>query len=481
MTSEGSAVPWRHRLSLRTRMTVVTVLAVGVVVAAGGTVFLLALRHELIENADDAGGERAQEVVDLAAEGDLPRPLPVIEDSETYIEVVARGELVTASEGLGPENLFDVAEQPVGGMVIYEIERLPLEESGPYRVTARGYDTGAGPMTVLVAVSVEDAEDMIVQATEIAVVGLSGLVAALAALMWVAIGRTLAPVDAIRARADAITSETLSSRVPEPAQHDEIGRLARTVNQMLDRLEHSADRQRRFVADAAHELRSPIASLRVQLEAAGGDAVDDVRKADLLHETTRMQGLVEQLLVLARADPDAAWMRPGPLDLDDVIDTVVGGMSEPTRVRIDTSSVQPVQVSADGDLIETMVRNLVDNAVRHARSVVHVRLSQEGAAAVLSVDDDGPGVPARQREEIFGRFVRLDTSRGRDAGGVGLGLSIVQQIAHAHGGRVSVEEGPLGGACFTVELPTEGPASPGPAAPSRWRARRRAAPLRARE
>ena len=272
--------------------------------------------------------------------------------------------------------------------------------------------------------------------------------------MWLALGRTLAPVEAIRARADDIAGHTLDQRVPEPVQHDEIGRLARTVNRMLGRLERSAERQRRFVADAAHELRSPIASLRVLLESARDKGGGQGHEGDMLAETVRMEGLVDQLLLLARADADVPWLRVSTVDLDDVVDEAVAGLGPAGRIEVDISAVEPVQVSGDPALLERLVVNLVQNALAHAQETVRVSVSRgEGGQAVLTVDDDGPGVPEDRRDDIFDRFVRLDPSRERGRGGVGLGLAIVAEIVHAHGGTVEVSDAPGGGARFVVELP----------------------------
>jgi signal transduction histidine kinase len=309
---------------------------------------------------------------------------------------------------------------------------------------------------VFVAVPVHDVEHAMSAATRIGAIGLSVLIGVLATVMWLAIGRALAPVNAIRTRADAISGQSLDLRVPTPPQHDEIGRLARTVNQMLGRLQTSAESQRRFAADAAHELRSPVASLRVQLETARDRdwAAERGRVGDMLHETARMEDLVDQLLLLARAGGDTSWLRLSPVDLDDVVDSGVGAVGAGDQVTVDTSGVEPVQLVGDAGMLEQVVRNLVQNAVSHARAVVRVSSGPaEGDLAVLTVDDDGPGVPPDRRADIFERFVRLEDSRDRVHGGVGLGLAIVAEIVRAHGGRIHVDDSPLGGARFVVELP----------------------------
>ena len=385
-----------------------------------------------------------------------------MEDPETPAEVVSDGKVVAATPGFRGSGGLGLSARSPGAIEVVEVSRLPLDIPGPYRVVAQGVATPSGPMTVFVAVPVHDVEHAMSAATRIGGIGLALLVGVIAAVMWLAIGRALAPVNAIRTRADAISGQSLDLRVPTPPQHDEIGRLARTVNQMLGRLQLSAENQRRFVADAAHELRSPIASLRVQLEAAADQDWADgrARGDDMLHETTRMADLVDQLLLLARAGADTSWLRLSTVDLDDVVESAVTSLLPAESVVIDTAAVEPVQLSGDAVLLEQVVRNLVANAAGHARTTVRLSLTTVGGAAVLTVDDDGPGVPPDRRDDIFERFVRLDDSRDRVRGGVGLGLAIVSEIVGGHGGRIHVDDSPLGGARFVVELPVTGGVGP---------------------
>jgi signal transduction histidine kinase len=454
MTAEDR-LPWRDRVSLRVRITVITAVAVGVVVALGGILILTALRLELVRAADDAVKVRATEVAQLAAEGTLPQHLPLARDPETFAEVVADGRMVSATRGLGERNLFELAELEVGEADVVEVLTLPLDEPGPFRVVAQGVSTPDGPVTVFVAVSVEHLEHTIRTAVRTVAVALSLLVLVLATVTWIAIGHALAPVAAMRAWAASITGSNLESRAPVPdQQHDEIGDLARTVDDMLARLQNSAERQRHFVADAAHELRTPLASLRAQLETARDSGRTEGRERDMLRATGRMESLVDQLLILARADGDAPWVRRSVVDLDDIVDSAVRSLPTDPGVVIDTRAVRPVQLRGDADLLERVVVNLVDNARAHAHRAVGISLCSEKGVAQLTVDDDGTGVPEERRAEVFGRFVRLDASRDRRHGGVGLGLAIVAEIVHAHGGRVRVGDSPMGGARFTVELPT---------------------------
>jgi signal transduction histidine kinase len=275
--------------------------------------------------------------------------------------------------------------------------------------------------------------------------------------VWWAVGRALGPVEAIRARVDRITGTGLDQRVPEPATADEIARLARTMNAMLARLQESADRQRRFVADASHELRSPLARMRAELEVdqAHPETADPASTADsVLTETVGLQRLVDDLLVLARGDAGALdGARRTTVDLDELVNRVA------TRARahgadVDTRAVRPVQVRGEPVQLERAVANLLDNAVRHARSRVTVALEgADGGRAELVISDDGPGIEPADRERVFERFTRLDDSRTAGSGGAGLGLAIAREIAERHGGSLTLWPGSGPGARFVLVLP----------------------------
>jgi signal transduction histidine kinase len=448
--------PWYHRLSLRSRMIMTTAVVVAVMLAVGGALILLTVKADLIDAADEVGDANAIDVAELASTGALPRPLPAVRDTEAAVQVVSDGSIVTQTVNIEGTRAFDLPLEPPGASEVLEVDDLPVTEAGPYRVTARGVATPDGPVTIYVAISIEDIADTMEAATGVGVIGLAALLLALSGVMWLLIGRTLAPVERIRQQASAITGRQLDSRVLEPVQQDEIGRLARTVNAMLSRLQDSAERQNRFVADAAHELLSPVASLRAQLEIAQdgpGTNGDRVSVSDLLQETLRMQTLIDRLLLLARTDAGDLAPRRAMVDLDDTIDDVISSLIHP-RVPVDLTDVHPVQVTGDPDLLEQVVRNLVQNAVRHASQQVRIGLTAEDGEAVLTVDDDGPGIPVDRRDEVFRRFTRLDAARDRTGGGVGLGLAIATEIVSAHSGSIAVDRAPIGGARFRLRLPT---------------------------
>jgi len=281
------------------------------------------------------------------------------------------------------------------------------------------------------------------------------LLALLAVASWVLVGRALRPVEAIRAEVADISGRALDRRVPVPPNRDEIGRLASTMNEMLDRLQAASERQRKFVADASHELQSPIAALRTQLEVAiAQPATTDwaATSSDLLAESRHMERLVRDLLFLARSDGEESVRRIEPVDLDDIVLEEATRLRSSARVGVDASGVSAAPLSGNRDELTRLVRNLLENAEHHAESRVRIRLSAEGHEIILMVEDDGPGVAPAERERIFQRFTRLDEARSRHNGGTGLGLAIVKEITERHGGTVCVENA-APGARFAVRLP----------------------------
>jgi signal transduction histidine kinase len=278
------------------------------------------------------------------------------------------------------------------------------------------------------------------------------LTAAVAAITWLVAGRALRPVHAITARTQAISASNLSERVPVPVARDEVQELATTVNDMLTRLDASHRQQRQFVADASHELRSPVAASRVQLEVglANPETTDWPATASaVLAEQRQLGRLVDDLLALGRLD-EGGITSTTDVDLDDVLTREV---VRPQPVPVAVDHCDPVRLVGNEQLLTRLIRNLLDNASRHAATEVHVSLRRNGHVATLDVDDNGPGVPPADRDRIFQRFTRVDEARGRNAGGAGLGLAIAREVARAHGGDVRCDEAPAGGARFTVTLP----------------------------
>lgn len=300
-----------------------------------------------------------------------------------------------------------------------------------------------------------------------------GLLAAFGLLTWWLVGRALQPVNSITRQVEAISSSSLDRRVPVPDSGDELANLATVMNRMLDRLQRGGDRQRQFAADASHELRSPLSTIRVAGEMLGSNPNPDRTQRladDIVAESVRMDELIGDLLDLSRLEEDQRLADREEVDLVALIKAELSGEVERGAVTIEAPSGQTAQaallLNGSSRQLRRVVRNLVDNALRHADSKVVVSVTGSGLGSVsgsvagqsdgmvrLMVDDDGAGVAQAERQNIFERFSRLDEARSRDAGGSGLGLSLVMAIAESHGGTVSVTDSELGGARFVVTLP----------------------------
>lgn len=275
---------------------------------------------------------------------------------------------------------------------------------------------------------------------------------------WVLAGRALRPVEAIRTEVEAITATTLDRRVPVPPSGDEVARLAQTMNAMLDRLEDASARQQRFVADASHELRSPVTAIRTELEVAqrtAGPADWPAVAERLLGEEARLEAVIADLLLLASLDEPVLGTDAVVVDLAELAhEEARRHVPEGGRVLVEVDAPSPVLVTGNRTQLRRAVANLLDNAGRHARSSVRLSVRERDQRARVLVDDDGPGIPDDDRERVFERFTRLDEHRARNdtAGGAGLGLSLVRGIADRHGGTARIETSPLGGARAVLDL-----------------------------
>lgn len=291
------------------------------------------------------------------------------------------------------------------------------------------------------------------------------LLVVVALFSWHMTERTLRPVERMRQSAEAITASDLSRRVSVPDGDRDLSRLARTFNDLLARVEEAMDAQRRFVSDASHELKGPVAATKIMLETARAhpEAVDpSTLLSDLVNENEQLQGIVADLLALARQDEGRLQVNLAPLDLCDLIYEEVSSLERRSAVSLDVSGVEPLVCAGDAQLLGQALRNLLENAVRYAHSHVvvtcHEVLGSTGRLIRISVSDDGPGIAPADRERVFGRFVRLGKDRGRATGGTGLGLAVVQGIVERHGGRVYFSDPEIGGATAVMELVGEAPA-----------------------
>lgn len=329
-----------------------------------------------------------------------------------------------------------------------DVQRIEVDGE-PY--LAASEETDRGMLTV--ARPLAGVDEAVSASAALLVVAVPLVLALVGLVMWVVAARALAPVERLRRQVDAIDAAGLDRRV-DAARDDELGALAHTMNRMLDRLERSQITQRRFVSDASHELRSPLATIRQHAELAATHPEASslpVLSRVVLDEGERMQELVEGLLLLARLDEGRAAAK-APTDVDDI------ALAEVQRLRgmgvaVDARGIGPGRVMGSASLLARAVRNLADNAARHARERVIIRVFEHGDRVLLQVEDDGSGIPADQRDHVFDRFARLDEARARDAGGSGLGLAIVREIALAHGGTITASAGESGGALMTLSLP----------------------------
>lgn len=437
-------------MGIRARITLAAASVVAVALVLGAAVFWTVLRASLLEGLQasaeqDAAALASQvEAGGAAALGDLGE----LDDDRIVLLVDAGGAIVAASED---------APRTAAGLRDGASLRVDDETYVLAREDADADDDRE--LAVVVGRSTEPVDETLATVAQLLTVSVPLLAGLVALTTWIVVGRALAPVERMRRQVDAVTATTLADRLDEPATGDEISRLARTLNGMLGRLESAQAAQRRFISDASHELKSPLATLRqyAELARAHPERVDQQELGEVvLGEGERLERLVQAMLVLARADEGALRPERVDVDLDDLL------LAEAARVRgagaiaVDTTGVQATRVRGDAALLAQLARNLVDNAARHARTGIALAVAPaaDGAgSAVITVDDDGDGIPPAERDRVFDRFVRLDDARARDTGGSGLGLSIVREIAHAHGGAVRVEDAPSGGARLRVELP----------------------------
>ncbi len=459
---------WR-RCSLRVRLVGLGTAGLAVGLGIGGLILIAVLTTVIQRSIDNEARQTGRDVARLVDDGALPDPTPVA--GGQIVQVVDAQHRVR-SASVNADRLVPVLREPeiararATGMLVVPDDRGGL--SGPLRVVVVPAGPADDPQTVIVARSAADVRHSVAVVTVALIVAYPLLVTAMAVVGWRVAGAVLRPVEALRAGAEQITAGGVArpqagagSRVPVPPSRDEIHRLAVTLNRMLDRLATAQARQRAFVADAAHELRSPITSMRTQLEVArhlgvtgrgeSGQLVDD-----LLVDVERLARLVDDLLLLARADEAVTLSRTAPVELA-ALATEVADRYAAARVPVTAAVWRPAWVAGDHGALVRVLTNLLDNAVRHAARRVVVSVAATGAYQVVSVVDDGRGIPAADRERVFDRFTRLDDARARDEGGSGLGLPIVRELVRRHGGTVRLSDASPG-----LRVDVRLPAAPAP-------------------
>lgn len=441
--------------SLRARITAVAVAAVAVVLAVTAISVVLAQRSQLTTTLDTTLRQRADDIAALLDSADLGPVTFGASDRDGFAQLVAGdGAVLAASPNLADRTALPIPAAGSTGDRIATLTDLPLDEDA-FRVLTRSIASPDGASTLHVGTAYEAVGESTEALTTTMAISMPLLTLLLGGLIWWLVGRTLLPVEQMRAEVASIGGTELARRVHQPPGQDEVAKLAETMNAMLGRIEVALERQQSFVADASHELRSPIARMRAEVEvdlatAAGGD---EARLVSLRDELVGLQALTEDLLYLARSDSEPARPPRMHVDLDDLIFAEAAAIRAASGVTIDVSAISPVQVTGDKSELRRAFRNVMENASRHATSVVSVSLAAEGEMARASISDDGPGVNATEAPRIFERFSRLDESRSRDTGGTGLGLSITRDIVERHDGGIRLDQGFTGGARFVIDLP----------------------------
>ena len=450
---------WWRRRSLRARLTLITSAGLALALAGAAVLLVNALRVSLIRGLDDSARQGAAEVAALIDQNRLPDPVPVGSGTITIQVLDAQGRITDVSPGadrlvpLLPAAQAQTAARTGQGRML---PGPPLGMPSLLRVVAVGANDG---QVVLAAVPFAQASNSITTLAKALLIGTPLLFGLLALATWLVTGYTLRPIAELRRGAAEVTQTGVPRDLPVPPARDEVRSLAVTLNDMLSRLADAQQRQRDLVSDTAHELRSPIASIRAQLEVAldHPDGVDWAETARDVHaDTLRLARLAEDLLLLARLDEQR--MRRSPVDLAAVCGSAAARYGA-ARVPVRADAPSACLVTGDPDALDRLLVNLLDNAVRHATSAVSASVRTENGWAVLAVADDGPGIPAEDTERAFGRFSRLDDARSRegsdDSQGSGLGLAIVRATAEAHGGSVTLgDAGP--GLRAVVRLPRPG-------------------------
>jgi len=472
----GLGVWWRRR-SLRARLTLTA--AAGLAVALAGVAVLLVstLGVTLDRGLDNSARQTAREVAALVDANRLPNPVPVAAGTAVVQVIDAHGRIAAASAGadrlvplLPPARAAMVARTQTG--ILLDGRPYGLPES--LRVAAV---PGRRGETVIAAVSYDAVHDTLATVAHALLFGTPALLLLMIWVSWLITGSTLRPITALRRGAEQVTATGVPRGLPVPEARDEVHSLAVTLNDMLSRLEAAQQRQRQFVSDTAHELRSPIASIRAQLEVAldHPDGQEWERTArEVLADTMRLSQLAEDLLVLARLEERTGGRHGGgghggarTIDLAGLV-TGTADCYAQARVPVSAAAPEPCRVAGDADALRRMLVNLIDNAVRYARTRVTVAARPEDGSVLVTVSDDGPGIAACDQERAFERFTTLDDARARrdgDVSGAGLGLAIVRATAHAHGGTAWLEDA-RPGLRVAVRLPLAGTVAGPTAAPA---------------
>ncbi len=425
--------------TIRARITAAAVVIVAVMLSVVSVVLLTMFRAQLLDNLDESLQNRAETIGAVAGRA-LRQPAPPSElsvDEDLLIQIVAEDRRVLMSS----QNLSGVApiSQLEPGLRTVHVPNR--KES--FRVVTQRLDSTPTSPWLLVGTNADDVTDALAILRPILALTVPAVLVALGIVTWWVTGRTLRPVENMRTELAQITASDPSRRIPEPGTGDEIDRLSRTMNDTLARLHSAVSRQQQFVADASHELRSPLARIRANLEVDlthPAHAQPFETERNVLNDAIELEHIVEDLLQLARADANTHPLEMRSIDLDELVRREARRLTERGRVRVDTSHVLPAPITADPRLLTRAIRNVLDNAERHATSTVTITVDQQDGTTRLQIADDGPGIAPQHRELVFERFARLDDARTRHRGGTGLGLAIARGIVEQHGGTIRLAD-----------------------------------------
>jgi heavy metal sensor kinase len=452
-----------RRLPLRWRLTLAFAGVMAVLLAVTGAFLYVRLGNTLDEQIDQSLRARADDVAVLVGRSGtgLARGVRLAEGEEAFAQVLTpSGTVVDQTPPLDRTPLLtsDQLARAREDTVVVERGPLPGLDTGRIRLLATPVETPRGRLVVVSGASLGDRDESLAALRRQLLIGgpIALLLASLAGYLLA--GAALRPVESMRRRAEEISATVAGRRLPVPETDDEIARLARTLNEMLARIEAGIERERRFVAEASHELRTPLALLKTELELA----LRHPRSHDELHaaiasaaeETDRLTALAEDLLVLARSDEGQLRIEAEPLGTRELLDTVARRFerrAHDSGVALEVDA--PPQLTALGDRLrlEQALGNLVDNALRYGDGTVRLQARSKNGSVELRVSDQGAGFAPDFLPRAFERFSRDDGGRVR--GSTGLGLAIVEAIARAHGGAATAGNGSEGGAEVTLVLP----------------------------
>jgi heavy metal sensor kinase len=458
-------------LSIRWRLTLWYTLALAVVLAGFSGLIYALLAHALHEQIDEVllaqlqllEHNRQDQRMQSHRHAHLAHLIDEFKEHANVFCVAydSHGQVYERSEQLAADSL---PPPRVVGHGQRHSENVTLPLIGRQRVLATGFSLGDEEFTVLLMAGLEDVDRELRQL--LVVLGMAGPAALLVAggLGYALARKAMAPLDELDRLTQQITAERLDRRLPVANPGDELGRLAKTINAMIGRLERSFAEIRRFTADASHELRTPLTAIRTEAEVAlskpisGGECQDLL--GSILEECERLTRLTDQLLTLFREDAGSGRPMRAAVDLAAVVERVVETMrplAEAKNIRLVARAKDALRVHGDEERLRQVFYNLLDNAIKYTPEggTVEVRLERSDGAAKVTVRDTGIGIPVEHLPHVFERFYRVDKARSRAEGGTGLGLSIVQSLVAAHGGGVELASTPGQGTTCTVRLPVE--------------------------